>query len=160
MGFDIQPYAGAVPIWFGMTRAEVHQLFGRPDSSHPVWNGSGLSEHYNRARFNVGYTHALLVDHLGFLPGEVELSIQGRSIWTANAQPDPNSVLLALDPEPLEFVGFWFFLAIGVTSTGYHDDDAAQRAVTVFPRGKNVELLGQAKIADTSRYQIRNVRGG
>lgn len=83
------------------------------------------------------------------------LSILGRPIWTAKKQPDPNPVLLALDPGPVEFVGFWFFLALGVTSTGYHDDDPGQRAVTVCPRGKNAELLAQATPADTSRYRSR-----
>lgn len=82
------------------------------------------------------------------------MSILGQPLWTDEAQPDPNPVLLALDPEPLEFVGFWFFLALGVTTTGYHDDDPSQRAVTVFVRGgKSAELLADAPTADTSRYR-------
>jgi len=151
--FDIQPYAGALPIAFGMTRAEVHRLLGRPESSRPVWDGSGVSEHYNLARYNVGYTNAGVVNHLGFSPGGAELSILGQSIWTAEGQPDPNPVLLTLDPAPVEIVGFWFFLGIGATSTGYHDDDPGQRAVTVFPRDTNAKLLAEAQPADTSRYR-------
>jgi hypothetical protein len=155
MQFDIQPYVGALPITFGMPRAEVHRLLGPPESSHPIWNGSGVAEHYSRARYNVGYTSAGVVDHLGFSPGGAELFFQGRPLWTAEAQPDPNPLLLELDPEPVEFVGFWFFLAIGVTSTGYHDDDPAQRAIAVFPRSKKAQLLAQATAADTSRYRSR-----
>jgi hypothetical protein len=152
MRFDIQPYIGALPITFGMSRAEVHRLLGTPESSFPIWDGSGVSEHYAQARHNVGYTNDGLVNHLGFSPGGAELSILGRPIWTVSSQPDPNPILLAFDPAPLELVGFWFYLAIGVTSTGYHDDDPAQRAVTVFPRGSKAELLGEATPADTSRY--------
>ena len=54
----------------------------------------------------------------------------------------------------MEHVGFWVFLAIGVTSTGYHDGDRSQRAVTVFPRGGySEEFLAETKPADTSRYR-------
>lgn len=154
MLFDIQPYAGALPITFGMTREEVHRLLGPPESSHPVWDGSGVSESYNAARHTVCYDNAGAVNHLGFSPGGAGLAILGRPIWTVAHQPDPNPVLLALDPAPLEFVGFWFFAVIGVTSTGYHDDDSSQRAVSVCVRGgKSAELLAEAKPADTSRYR-------
>ncbi len=155
MRFDIQPYVGAIPISFGMTRAEVHRLLGPPETSQPVWDGSGVSEHYNRSRYNVGYTNAGVVDHVGFSPTGAELSLQGRPLWTAKGQPDPNPRLLALDPAPVEVVGFWFFLAVGVTTIGYHDDDPAQLAVCVFPRGKNADLLAQATPADTTRYRKR-----
>ncbi len=43
MRFDIQPYTGTLPITFGMTRAEVHRLLGPSESSHPVWEGSGVA---------------------------------------------------------------------------------------------------------------------
>lgn len=153
--FDIQPYAGALPITFGMKREQVHRLLGQPERSFPIWDGCGLSDSYTAGRYNVGYTNSGEVNHLGFSPGGIELAISGRPVWTAEEQPDPNPILLAFDPEPLQFVGFWFFLAIGVTSTGYHDDDPGQRAVTVFPRGSKAELMAQATPADTSRYRQR-----
>jgi hypothetical protein len=153
--FNIQPFTGALPITFGMHRDEVYRLLGPPESSFPIWDGSGVSEHYDQSRYNVGYDNAGAVNHLGFSPGGAELSIQGRAIWTLEEQPDPNPALIALDPEPVEVVGFWLFLRIGVTSTGYHDDDPSQRAVTVFPRGSKAQLLPGAKPADTSRYQTR-----
>lgn len=154
MRFDIQPYIGALPITFGMARDQVHRLLGQPESSNPIWDGSGVSEHYNASRYNVGYTNSGTVNHLGFSPGGAELSILGRPLWKPDDQSDPNPVLLVLDPAPLECVGFWFFMAIGVTTTGYHDDDTSQRAVTVFVRGgKPTELLADAQPADTSRYR-------
>jgi hypothetical protein len=156
--FDIQPYTGALPVAFGMRRAEVHKLLGSPESSFPIWDGSGVSESYARSRYNVGYDNTGVVNHIGFSPGAIELTIQGQPIWTPDEQPDPNPVLLALDPDPMEFVGFWFFVVIGVTTTGYHDDDRSQRAVTVFTRGSKAELLERATAADTSRYRPR--RGG
>jgi hypothetical protein len=78
--------------------------------------------------------------------------INGQLIWSGESQQDPNPIFLALDPEPVEFVGFWNFLRIGVTTTGYHDDDESQRAITVFPHAHVDYLLATAKPADTRRY--------
>lgn len=105
------------------------------------------------ARFNVGYDADGMVKHVGLMPGGVVLTIDGRALWTVLDQPDPNPILLALDPQPVEYVGFWFFLALGVTTTGYHDDDSAKRAVTVFPRGSADALLARADRADTTKYR-------
>lgn len=158
MRFDIRPYAGAFPIEFGMPRAAVHRLLGPPAASHPVWDGSGTVDHYSNSGFNVGFDTTGRVNHIGFTPGGVELAIEGRALWTPAEQPDPNPVLLSLDPEPVEAVGFWFFLRLGVTSTGFHDDDSSDRAVTVFVRGGRNEVLADAQPADTSRYGIPPVR--
>jgi hypothetical protein len=157
--FDIQPYIGALPIVFGMQRAEVHQLLGRPESSFPIWDGSGVSDHYSEVKCSLGYDKTGTVNHVGFSPGLVELTIQGQPIWTQQEQSDPNPILLTLDPEPMEFVGFWFFLRIGVTTSGYHDDDPNQWAITVFPQGSKSELMAQAEPADTSTYRTRRKKG-
>ncbi len=155
MRFNIRPYLGTDPIAFGMSQKDVHRVLGAPETSFPVWNKAGFAEHYLHGGYNVGYDNAWIVNHLGFGPGSVELSIQGRSVWTLEDQPDPNPIFLSLDPEPVEFVGFWNFLRIGVTTTGYHDDDPDQFAVTVFPCGANDGLLAKAKPADTSKYRIK-----
>ncbi len=154
MRFDIQPYGGALPITFGMHQRDVHSILGPPETSIPIWNKSGFAEHYVGGRYNIGYDNGWIVKHLGFGPASVELGIRGQMIWTLNDQPDPNPILLALDPEPLERVGFWIFVRIGVTTTGYHDDDPGQLAITVFPRnGSWGELLTKAKPADTTKYR-------
>jgi len=150
--FDIKPYRGALPITFGMSRDKVRLLIGQPDSSFPIWDSSGVTENYKRDKFNVGYTNAGIVNHLGFSPGGAELAIIGQPIWAKGEYPDPNPTLLALDPSPFEVVGFWLFLTIGITTTGYHDDESSQQAVTVFPLDSQVELVATAKLADISRY--------
>lgn len=152
--FDIRPYVGAFPIEFGMTKQDVHRILGPPESSFPIWNRSGYAEHYGGG-FNVGYDNSWNVMHLGFGPGSFELAIQEKVIWTARSHRDPNPIILALDPNPVEFVGIWNFLLIGVTTTGYHDDDPAQRAITVFPRGAKDEFAAEFEPADTSRYRVK-----
>lgn len=154
MKFDIQPYLGALPVTFGMQRNDVHQLLGPPDSSYPNWDKSGYNEYDRDGRYNVGYDNDWMVNHIGFVPGSVELTIQGQPIWALGDHPDPNPVFLALDSEPLEHVGFWIFLRIGVTTTGYHDGDENQLAVTVFPRDTWANRLTAAKPADTSKYRL------
>jgi hypothetical protein len=156
--FDIQPYLGAIPITFGMHRDEVHRVLGVPERSRPNWNKSGFSEFYLKKRYNVGYDNTWKVNHIGFGPGFVELLIASEPIWTLESQPDPNPIFLALDPEPFEHVGFWLYQRIGVTTTGYHDDDPSQYAISVFPRDR-ASLHVEAKPADTSRYRLGDIKG-
>src|SRR4051812_15634837 len=142
--FDIRPQVGALPVTFGMHRDEVHRLLGPPQTSSTIWNKSGVSETYLRGVYNVGYDNEWLANHVGFGPGAIELSIEGRPIWTIDEHPDPNPIFLALDPAPVMTVGFWIYLRLGVATTGYHDDDESQRAVTVFPPSRAERLAARA----------------
>ncbi len=154
MRFDIQPLRGALPILFGMTRKEVHRLVGKPESSQRIYKQLGTVDNYSG--FNIAYDNAGLVNHLGFSPSGVELALEGALLWDAKNQPDPNPALLVLDPEPIEESGFWYFTKLGVTTTGFHDDDPGQRAVTVKSAG-NPELAAFTKgvRADISKYKTR-----
>ena len=93
-----------------------------------------------------------MVNHVGFGPGAIDLSIEGRPIWSTEDQPDPNPTFLALDPAPVTTVGFWIYLRLGVSTTGYHDDDEGQRAIAVFPTSRAERFIARAIPADTSRY--------
>lgn len=152
--FDIRPHVGALPVTFGMHRDDVHRLLGPPEHSSPIWNKSGFSESYLRGVYNVGYDNDWKANHVGFGPGVIELSIDGRPIWSPDHQPDPNPVFLALDPAPVATVGFWIYLRLGVTTTGYHDDDESQRAITAFPPSRAESFMKRAMPADTSRYRL------
>ena len=154
--FDIRPHVGALPVTFGMHRDEVHLLLGPPETTSTLWNKSGFSETYLRGVYNVGYGSDWLANHIGFGPGAIELSINGRPIWSPEEQPDPNPIFLALDPAPLSTVGFWIFLRLGVMTAGYHDDDdddESQRAITAFPPSRAESFMRRATPANTSRYR-------
>lgn len=150
--FDIRPHLGAWPVAFGMHRDEVHRLLGPPQTSAPVWDRSGFSESYLDGVYNVGYDNAWIADHVGFGPGPIELSIGERAIWTVHEQPDPNPILLTLDSAPVTTLGFWIYLKLGVTTTGYHDDDEYQRALAVFPPSRAGWFEARAVPANTGRY--------
>jgi hypothetical protein len=151
--FDIRPHVGVLPVTFGMHRDDVHRVLGAPEISSPIWNKSGYSESYLRGGYNIGYDNEWQTNHVGFIPGKIELSIEGRTIWSPDKQPDPNPILLALDPSPVTTVGFWIYLQLGVTTAGYHDDNESQLAIAAFPLSQAEWFMKRATPADTSRYR-------
>jgi len=97
------------------------------------------------------------VDHVGFCPGGFELLLLGADLWSAAQQPDPNPTLLRHDPAPLESLGFLVLSQLGTTTTGYHDDDENQRALTVFPRGAWDKFLQNAHRPDRDPRIVRGL---
>ena len=53
----------------------------------------------------------------------------------------------------MEVLGFLVFDRIGVTTTGYHDDDEDDLAITVYPRGAWNKFLKKGVAPDLSRYE-------
>ena len=106
-----------------------------------------------RNEINIGYGEGGCVNHVGFSPGAFELRLRNEVIWTTQSHDDPNPKLLVIDCEPKESLGFLVFRMIGLTTTGYHDDDPSQYAITVFPRGAWDRLLGKATAPDLSKYR-------
>jgi len=135
IAFNIEPFVGAHPIRFGMSRAEVHQLLGEPESSQAVWGGSGTTDFWNESRISVGYDTDGIVNHVGFVPGGCELQLLNAPLWSLDMQPDPNPELMRRDMTPVESVGILYFRDLGISTTGYHDDDENQRALSVMPHG-------------------------
>ncbi len=82
IAFNIEPFVGALPVRFGMHRTEVHRLLGPPEASHPIWDRTGTTDHWNESRINVGYDNAGIVKHVGFGPGGFELSVCGTLLWS------------------------------------------------------------------------------
>jgi len=100
----------------------------------------------------VGYENDMVVE-VGFRPRTVHLKFRGTDVWTSDEQKDPLWQLLRQDPQPVEFRGFLVFKALGVTVTGYHDDDESQRAITCFVRGRWDELLARCTQPNLLRYK-------
>ncbi len=154
--FDIQPYVGALPIAFGLSRGEVHALLGAPQVASPPTQWRGISDSWEDGKLQVGYDNDEAVVHVGFGPGDFSLSLAGTPLWSPSEHPDPNPALLRLDPRPMEVLGFLMFDRIGVTTTGYHDDDEYDLAVTVYPRWAKDRFLTKATSPDLSRYDGLN----
>jgi hypothetical protein len=152
--FNIEPFIGALPVRFGMHRSEVHRLLGAPEASQPIWDRSGTTDFWNESRINVGYDNAGIVKHVGFGPGGCELALCGTSLWSLDKQPDPNPELLRRDPAPVESVGIMIYPALGISTSGYHDGDEAQLALTVSPSGTWDEVVKDAARPDLSKYEL------
>jgi hypothetical protein len=155
ISFDIEPFVGALPIRFGLHRADVHRLLGEPEASHPIWNSSGTSDFWLRSSFNVGYGNDDIVNHIGFSPGGCELSLCGTLIWSLAKQPDPNPQLLQYDPMPVESYGILTYLTLGISTSGYHDGDEEQLSLTVSPIGTWDGLIKDVHRPDLSKYQYQ-----
>ncbi|NHZ93646.1 hypothetical protein F2P45_32300 [Massilia sp. CCM 8733] len=77
---------------------------------------------------------------LGFSSELTELTFQGHPLFL---EPSKKifKVMIELDGAPYELLGFIILLNLGITMTGFHDDDEEDKAVTVFARGRWDEKL-------------------
>jgi hypothetical protein len=151
--FEIRSFEGALPIRFGMSREEVHDILGSPETLGSLRSIKATSDDWSRYGLNVRYHLEGGVAHLGFRPGQCELRLADRVLWTPGEDLDPNWVLLSLDPAPRELLGFLIFTKLGVTTTGFHLGDASQHALGVFSRGEWDLFLENSTEPDLSLYK-------
>lgn len=151
--FDIRPSIGALPVTFGMHRDEVHELLGPPDTSGRVSDGSGFIESFTNCVYRVGYDSDWKVNHLGFGPGRVALSLEGKQVWSANAHPDPNPSFLALDSAPVRRGDLLVFVRLGVQTSGYRYGDKGNGIINVYPLNQMDRVTrGRRVPVNMSRY--------
>jgi hypothetical protein len=113
-----------------MTADDVAEILGPADALD-----INFFQELREQRGTVGITYdaeTLRVCDVGFSPG-CDLVFDDWRVFEAS---DLVGALLRYDPQPLESAGFLVFLNSGIAITGYHDDDADQRAVSVFQRGR------------------------
>ncbi len=156
--FTIKSFEGALPIFFGMPRAEAHQILGTPTfTRHPMKKmkvPGDLTDYWLENCVNVAYDSKGKVKHLGFIPGDFTLKYQKKTLWTPRSGLDPNPFLLSLDKNPRECFGFLVFTSLGITTTGFHDQDKSQRALTLFPKNAWDGTLKQSTDPDLSLYSV------
>jgi len=145
--FTLVPLKGAAPILFGMPRSQVHQLLGKPGVESKESDSWGPA-----LELNVGYASDGTVNHIGLSPGAFELRFRDELVWVPNSRQDPNPLFLRYEVNPMERLGFLVFPTIGITTTGFHDDDPSQLAITAFPHGAWDESLLKAKRPCLSKY--------
>lgn len=128
--FEIKPYEGVGNFRFGMTATEVTSIFGEPRrkganrKGEPDWAYGDYSIRFSKAE-------GALVE-IGFLKSAAVL-FEGSDVFRDS---DCFARIVARDRDVFEFYGFLVFLGLGITLTGFHDNDEAQRALTVFQRGR------------------------
>ena len=131
--FEIISYSGCGNIKFGMTPAEVESELGAPDQ---------VSENYLNQRvefrsfMNVAYSNGdePRLNHIGFGRQMEAVTYKELKLF----KEDPFTVLKELarsDSHPYVYLGFVVFLDLGITLTGFHDEDESQKAIALFEKG-------------------------
>ncbi|MBD9424992.1 hypothetical protein IB232_06650 [Pseudomonas sp. PDM15] len=138
----IQPGKGVLPIVFGMKPSEVAELFetspyrsrlNRNKEREEFWecNGKHLSVTYNSQDDEV--------IEITLYPG-LEAWIGTVKILGTGAV-NPIQYLRWLDDSPLEGVGVMLFKKIGISTSGFHDNDKSQESITVAAPGRFDSIL-------------------
>jgi len=131
--FEIIPYIGAGKICFGMTPQEIEKIYGPADSV--TFNHLKQRVEF-RSFTNIGYSpgSAETVSHIGFGRQMENVRFKDSNIFL-----DEESVVLAKlvaeDGNPFTYLGFIVLFELGITLTGFHDQNVSQKALAMFPRG-------------------------
>lgn len=124
----IEPYLSVGLLHFGMSQSEVIAAVGSP--KRIAQNNKGNLVLWYEGLNATIENHGLV--EVGFEPEE-EVSIFDIRPFS---ELDGFSRLCELDGDPQEVWGFIVLEKLGITLTGFHDDDEAQRAITAFIRGR------------------------
>jgi hypothetical protein len=128
MTLIIEPYEAVGPLQFGMSHDAIVATMGEPEWVTKNYHGNP----------ELWYDHMSVVMEggcfveVGFAP-DIPVSICGIRPF---AEPDAFARLCKLDGSPLEVHGFIIFRELGITLTGFHDNDESQKALTAFARGR------------------------
>jgi hypothetical protein len=126
----IIPYEAVGTIHFGMSATEAIQSLGQPKHRAKNRRDEVL---YRYADFSVTFSGGDgRVVEVGMTP-QADVHLDGVDIFKS---PDSFEILVRKDGAPFESLGFIILLNLGITLTGFHDDDPAQKAVTAFKRGR------------------------
>ena len=129
--FYIQPYIGTNAIRFGMTPAEVAQLLGPSETESTNHQGKAVEF---RSFMNVAYSDKMQVDHIGFGRQMQEIYLEEINIFSDESRSVLRK-LISLDHEVFLYFGGLFFFKLGISLTGFHDNDENNKALALFTRG-------------------------
>lgn len=127
---EIKSYGSVGSISFGMSVDELVKAVGEPKKITKNRLGE-IDYKYDVFRVALSAKDSRVVE-VGLLP-ETEARLNGVDIFSS---PDAFASLLKMDGDPYEYVGFIILLNLGITITGFHDNTDAQKAVTVFAKGR------------------------
>ena len=127
---EIVPYECVGPVKFGMTIGEVAAVLGEPERV-----STNRSKERDECRGELGICFSAedsKVVEVSLSP-RVDVTLMGIDVFN---DPSAFDRLVAVDGKPLETLGFVILMKLGITLTGFHDQDESQKAVTAFARGR------------------------
>lgn len=132
---EIHPLVGVGALEFGMTASQVEYLIGAPDDFEVDESDNERREFRRDNGLQAVYSkHGSLVE-LGFSRNISGLSFHSNAVF-AMPEMDVIELLTSVDSSPYFLLGFVIFLNLGITLTGFHDENESQKAITVFEKGR------------------------
>lgn len=124
----IDSYVSAGRFHFGVEPDDLVSVLGKPVRKDKNRLGETIVRYEG---FGVTIAARGVVE-VYFLP------ISSVSICGIDVFSDPQAFvkLCKLDGDPREYMGFIVLLNLGITMTGFHDNDESQKAITAFERGR------------------------
>lgn len=128
--FNVVPYESVGPLRFGMSQDETVSILGKPQRISK--NYFGESEHeYGAFALRFSKLNQTLVE-VGCAPAQ-PVGVNGLNVFSS---PTAFADLVQMDGEPFEDLGFILLMNLGITLTGFHDNDSSQKAATAFDKGR------------------------
>ncbi len=125
---DIISYSHFGTVLFGMDEKQVNQIYGKPNNIRSN-NESELEYHYDG--FIVRYSSDDVTVREFTLFPKLKGSFKLNEL-KLNWEDDLLTILCQLDGGPQEFYGYIVLFKLGITLTGYHDEDVSKKAISVF----------------------------
>jgi hypothetical protein len=133
VSYELYPFVGAGPLHFGMDTQAAERAVGKPEQT--TTNHLGQRVEF-RGPLTLGYSDesGQSLNHIAFGPDAGALALGQARIF---GEPDLEVLrhLYSMDPTCGTYLGFLVFPLLGIALTGFHDEDRAQRAASLFPRG-------------------------
>lgn len=128
--YEIRPYQGAGRLELGMLPAEVHAVLGKPVfsgknmSREPIDTFDGLSIAYS--------VETGRVVEIAFSP-QIDVRYGEKRLFTDSGVVE---YLAMADGAPLEGLGFYVFIHLGIALADFDGEQENDRAVQIFARGR------------------------
>lgn len=136
MNLKLEPYVGVGPLRFGMSENDVLLSLGKPTKEGPNRRGELT---YLYSTFNLVFAKDEGVVEIAFYPG-AQLEIDNISMFQDASALEK---LIAVDSQVKEYVGILLFPSLGVTLSGFHNEDS--ETVTAFAKGRLDHLVHKFK---------------
>lgn len=141
--FELYPHVGINNIKFGMSPEQVAIYLGEPEE---VWENENNELIEERSYLNITYTASdKKLCHFGFGRRMNYVMFSGVNIF--HAEPDEIiKKMMEMDDCPYFFVGSVFFMKLGVSLTGFYDEDEDDKAIALFNHHDYDDLLPKMEV--------------
>ena len=134
--FDIKPYLGVGPLRFGMTRKQVEDVLGLPDKTRSTTFFNETIEFRCENALQTVYSAEGALVEISFGRAVEGVTFNDLDVFKAPGR-EVIERLVKADGNPLEIVGIIVFLNLGISMTGFlQDDEPGQKAIGVFAKGR------------------------